>query len=70
MAERNVKIESTPTGLVVHVGHNITLPGVYTSEFYAERALDKYLTKQKLGTLAMKAARKAKRMKNAENTTS
>ncbi len=70
MAERNVKIESTPAGLIVHVGHNITLPGVYLNEFYAQRALNKYLTKQKLGTLAMKAARKAKREKNAENTAS
>jgi len=68
MAE--TRLETTKKGIVVHVGHNITLPGVYLNEFHAELALDKYLTKQKLGTLAMKAARKAKRIKNAENTAS
>lgn len=63
------RLESTKDGIVVHVGHNITLPGVYTNEFYAERALDKYITKQKLGTLAQKAARKAKRIANATDET-
>ena len=41
------KITSTPDGFVVHVGYRITLPGVYTNELYAQKALNKYLNKPK-----------------------
>ena len=45
---------NTPKGIVVTLGKNTTLPGVFTNELYAQKAVDRY-------TNSMKSARQQRR---------